>query len=125
MSSRSETRPRRNFGDLAKIADAPASTPETDREEGSGVVHLAALAVSERATVPVSSLSPLELPAEAAPRRRFRWRATLAGIGVFAALVVGALLGSLGTTEIRAALGGSERRLPSLPTPSAESDEEI
>ncbi len=59
-----------------------------------------------------------------APKRSSRWGSTLAGGAVFAALVLGALLGSLGVTEIRAALVGREPRLQSVPTPGAETDEE-
>jgi hypothetical protein len=123
MSSLPETRPRRNFGDIAKIADAPPP-PGTDRDEGSGVVHLAALEAAERAATPLPSLLPITAPAAAASKRAVGWGPMLAGTAAFAALIVGALVGSLGPTEIRGLIAGSPH--PGAPPPigAGEPDEE-
>ncbi len=42
-----EAIPRRNFGDLAKLANAPSPTARRERDEGSGLIHLAALEAAE------------------------------------------------------------------------------
>jgi hypothetical protein len=128
MSSDLQTRPRRDFGDLAKLADAYS---QADREEGSGLVHLADLEAADRALVTSGgslapfgrSLTPSAPPEEARTERArgnaWRRRAALAGVAVF---VAGALGGSVGSTMIRAITTGSRLASPSAPIQSAPSN---
>jgi hypothetical protein len=90
---------RRNFGDLAKLANAPSPTAGAERDEGSGLIHLATLEAAEGSTS-TSSEHPVVRVAEA-PREISRLRAVASAGTLLGVLVLGAFLGSVGPTVIR------------------------
>lgn len=121
MTSDLTNRPRRNFGDFAKLASIPDPASGTDRDEGSGLIHLASLEATERAVPPPSALT-VEPPAEAPQRDRPTWRPVLAGVAMLGAGLLGVVLGSTGATSIRGSTkdrSGVERPVPAAPLASA------
>lgn len=118
MSSDPQVRPRRSFGDLAKLANSPAFNPQADGDEGSGLIHLATLEAAERERSALPAF-PETAKAEvvlAVPSTKPR--PAIARVGMLGLLLVGALVGSLAATAIRSAAAPIH---PIAPAPSVSS----
>ena len=111
-------RPKRNFSDLAELARAPAPSPPLDREEGSGVIDLAALEAADRAA-PAPSAPPLEAPAGDRPGDRSGRRPAVAGFALLGAVLIGVIVGSSGLILVRRQAPGSAPAAQPDPAPPA------
>ena len=111
-------RPRRNFGDLARLAETPATTAAPDHDEDSGLIHLATLEAEECAAPSASAPGRRGAP-QIGPVNHSRWRPVLAGVAVFGVFAVGALAGSLRSTSVRDATSSDPRVLPPGLKPAA------
>jgi hypothetical protein len=108
-----EAIPRRNFGDLAKLANAPSPTARAEGDEGSGLIHLGTLEAAEGSTSS-SSEHPVVRVAEV-PREVSRPRSVVTAGTLLGVLVIGALLGSMGSTLIRWTAAASRAVRPPAP----------
>ena len=103
-----EMKPRRNFRDLAKLAGT--LSPQAERGEDSGVVHLATLEAAGGGTA-APSAPPIDVRTEAVSRDAPRLRPAVAGVVLLGTLALGAFFGSVGSTMIRRAPAGSHAAL--------------
>ena len=113
-----EAIPRRNFGDLARLANAPSPTARAEGDEGSGLIHLGTLEAAEGSTS-ASSEHPVVRVAEV-PREVSRPRPVVTAGALLGVLVIGAFLGSVGSTVIRWSAAASRAVRP--PTPQTVSN---